>query len=355
MRVTKNNKIKQHLLDQISDGSLAVGSRAPSERELSKMFAVHHTTAEKALRELAYEGYIERRRGSGSYIRRIEQVRTGKIAFIINNANSGFFSPLIILLQDHLREQKKQLLFFSTSESFMLERSYIQQLLAKKQVDGFIIVPAHDVSHEERRKFYNGLKEQKVPFVLVFPPTSQPDFNTIQTDDEKGIYDATNFLIAQGHEKIGFISHRIPNNIIAKNCLVGYRKSLREANLPINEGSIIKVAYPSMENGFKAADIILKMSRRPTAFVVVADLLAIGIAIRLREHGIKIPEHIHLIGHGNTGLSKPENCNLSSIDDSLEQVCEQAVKVLMRDIKQVPRDPVHIVISPKLIVRNAIV
>lgn len=354
MKVTKNNTIKQHLLDKISDGSLAVGSRAPSERELSRMFSVHHTTAEKALRELAHEGYIERRRGSGSYIKNIKKPNTGKIAFIVNDANSVFFAPLIHSLQDKLGERKKQLLFFSTSESFMLEKSYIQQLLAKRQVDGFIIVPAVDVSHEERRKFYKALKRRKVPFVLIFPSSSQPDFNTVQTDDEQGLYDATNFLIKQGHKNIGFVNHQIPNNIIAENCLRGYKKSLQEAGLEINESSIINVASPTMELGFKVADNILKMPDRPSAFLIIADILAIGVAIRLRENGIKIPQDIHLIGHGNSNLMKPENCNLSSVDDSIDEVCEEAVKLLINNIQQSPKEPVHIVILQKLMVRNAI-
>lgn len=352
MKSSKHALIKQYLIGRIADGSLAVGTRSPSENELSRMFNVHHCTAEKALRDLAVEGYIERRRGSGSYIRKPEDLRSGNIAVIVNDAGSGFFNDLIKAIQKSLEKYKKHLIFFSTSEKFEWEHGYVEQLIEQRKADGFIIVPALSVEDEKRTAFYTDLRRRKVPFVLVFPPTPQPECHTIQTDDRQGTYDATTYLIRQGHRKIGFVIHELPGNVIQQLRLEGYRQALHDAKLQWNEEHLVRIPYPSIENGLKAGEIIYHMADRPTAFLAVSDLLTAGMAIRLREYGISGPNQILLIGNGNIDLCQPGNLNLSTIDDSLDQVGESAVRVLLKDIDLGQSPPVTLVIPQQLIIRN---
>jgi GntR family histidine utilization transcriptional repressor len=53
---------------RIHSGTWKPGTRAPSENELSEQFSVSRMTARRALDQLALDGLIFRRRGSGSYI-----------------------------------------------------------------------------------------------------------------------------------------------------------------------------------------------------------------------------------------------------------------------------------------------
>ncbi|MFX7732112.1 GntR family transcriptional regulator, partial [Acinetobacter baumannii] len=52
----------------IVDGEFAVGSRLPSERELSVQLGVSRPSLREALIALEVEGYIEVRMGSGIYV-----------------------------------------------------------------------------------------------------------------------------------------------------------------------------------------------------------------------------------------------------------------------------------------------
>lgn len=54
--------------DQIGDGSLAEGDRAPSTNELSAFHSVNPTTSAKALTMLFDEGLLEKRRGLGMFV-----------------------------------------------------------------------------------------------------------------------------------------------------------------------------------------------------------------------------------------------------------------------------------------------
>ena len=67
-KVTKQSHTRQHVLDLIEQ--LGVGTAIPSERQLSADLGVSRLTLRAALDDLAREGYLVRRRGSGTYVQR---------------------------------------------------------------------------------------------------------------------------------------------------------------------------------------------------------------------------------------------------------------------------------------------
>src|SRR6266446_5552492 len=67
---TKHREISRQLLGEIASGKYGPDGRLPSEAQLVKKFGVSRTTVGRALRDLQTEGVIERRAGSGTYVRR---------------------------------------------------------------------------------------------------------------------------------------------------------------------------------------------------------------------------------------------------------------------------------------------
>jgi GntR family transcriptional regulator len=65
-RITKQSATRQQVLDLIEQ--LGVGTAIPSERQLSADLGVSRLTLRAALDDLAREGYLIRRRGSGTYV-----------------------------------------------------------------------------------------------------------------------------------------------------------------------------------------------------------------------------------------------------------------------------------------------
>jgi GntR family transcriptional regulator len=65
-RVTKQSVTRQQVLDLI--GRLGVGNAIPSERQLSADLGVSRLTVRAALDDLVREGYLVRRRGSGTFV-----------------------------------------------------------------------------------------------------------------------------------------------------------------------------------------------------------------------------------------------------------------------------------------------
>ena len=61
-------KLKEHIIRRISSGELKPADRVPSENELVEKMRVSRMTANRALRELTTEGYVERIVGRGTFV-----------------------------------------------------------------------------------------------------------------------------------------------------------------------------------------------------------------------------------------------------------------------------------------------
>ncbi len=61
-------KVKDHIVGQIQSGAWAPGARVPSENELVHSFRISRMTANRALRELNSEGFVERVPGVGTFV-----------------------------------------------------------------------------------------------------------------------------------------------------------------------------------------------------------------------------------------------------------------------------------------------
>lgn len=61
-------KIKNTLLDWIKSGRYRPGDRIPPEAQLCTEFGVSRVTVARAIQDLAAQGYLQRRRGSGTFV-----------------------------------------------------------------------------------------------------------------------------------------------------------------------------------------------------------------------------------------------------------------------------------------------
>lgn len=62
--------IKQNILKEIDEGKFKPGSKIYSEGDLKKIYQVSNTTVVKALNDLVAEGYLIRRQGEGTFVRK---------------------------------------------------------------------------------------------------------------------------------------------------------------------------------------------------------------------------------------------------------------------------------------------
>jgi GntR family transcriptional regulator len=71
-------QIAHHIRDQILRGDLRPGEEVPSERQLAADWNVSRPTAARSLEALSHQGLVEKRQGSGTYVRSLEVNRRAR-------------------------------------------------------------------------------------------------------------------------------------------------------------------------------------------------------------------------------------------------------------------------------------
>lgn len=202
----------------------------------------------------------------------------------------------------------------------------VSRLLNGRRVDGVILLysrtddPVIDFLHE------NGH-----PFVLIGRSDQYSDILSVDTDNVQASYDATKHLISLGHERIGFVSGP-PELVVSKDRLKGYMKALADAGLESRPEWIVEGEF-LQESGYRAMSFFMNLPNRPTALVLIDDVVAFGILRGLHELKYKVPEDLCLVSFNNIPLSELSTPPLSSIDIGIYNLGYTASQVLIQSIK----------------------
>ncbi|MFH0071266.1 substrate-binding domain-containing protein, partial [Peribacillus sp. NPDC056705] len=175
------------------------------------------------------------------------------------------------------------------------------------------------------------LKSNNYPFVLVGRSEKYPDILSVDTDNIQAAYDATKHLISLGHKRIGFVSGP-PNLIVSQDRMKGYRKALADANLEMRKEWIVEGEF-LQESGYRAMSFFMNLPERPTALVIVDDIVAFGVLRGLHELGYKVPDDVAIISFNNISLTELSTPPLSSVDIGIYNLGYTASQALIQAIR----------------------
>ncbi|MBN2242696.1 MAG: winged helix-turn-helix transcriptional regulator [Acidobacteria bacterium] len=96
IRRTKHREVFEHVLADIESGKLKDGERLPSEVELVKEFNSSRPTVARALHDLQNLGLVERKVGSGTYVRKARKpIESWRFGLLIPGLGSTeIFEPI---------------------------------------------------------------------------------------------------------------------------------------------------------------------------------------------------------------------------------------------------------------------
>ena len=101
-------------------------------------------------------------------------------------------------------------------------------------------------------------------------------------DNEAAVYDLTTYVRSLGHQDVVFVEGPQSLHTSAQR-LAGFTRA--------GGGDRVPGGF-SYEDGVAAAERLLARGNLPHAIVAANDEAAIGVLMRLREAGVKVPEHV---------------------------------------------------------------
>jgi LacI family transcriptional regulator len=196
------------------------------------------------------------------------------------------------------------------------------------------------------------LKENKIPFVFNGNPMAEDDTAWVDTDNQLGAYQAVDYLIKKGHQKIAAVTG--PLNLVAgKYRLEGYYQALKDNQIEINKDLIFESDFTE-KGAYLTAKKLIEYHNEITAVFAANDLMALGIIKSLKDAGLRIPDDISLTAYDSIKLGEYIDPPLTTIESRSLEKGKKAAELLVKIIEGEEIESKQILFPPKLIIRNSV-
>lgn len=274
---------------------------------------------------------------------KIKETKT--IGMLVTTTSNPFFAEVVAGVEQYCNQHQYNLIISSTDGNEQRLQQNIQTLI-QKQVDGLLLMYS-----DSRNASVKQLNIQLPIVVMDWWPTAL-NADKIYENSELGAYLATKTLIEYGHKKIAIITGKLDKSL-AHNRLIGYKKALHDAQLPINPDWIIESHF-DFEGGIEGMKKLLQCQQYPTAIFACSDTIAVGVYQVAWQHGLRIPEDISVIGYDNIMLSQYLTPPLTTIHQPKAELGKLAVETLLQRIKMPDQEYKTLMLTPQLIERQSV-
>lgn len=178
------------------------------------------------------------------------------------------------------------------------------------------------------------------------------DMDMVLPDNWGGGYLATSHLIGLGHRRILHLTHLKRRTLQRRH--EGYRAALDEAGIHYDSQLVIETplspeaAHDTMQHYLRA--------QRPdfSAMFCVNDRSAIGAVHALQEAGLRVPEHVSVIGFDDIPMAAFLSPDLSTMRVPREELGALAVRRLLERLTVPTLTPSRIELATQLIERGSV-
>lgn len=311
-------------------------SPATVSRALCRPELLSKETRAKVLEAVERLGY------QPNLIARGLRLKKTQLLFVIVPTLSPFFLEVFRGVERAARETSYSVLMGHTNREISRELLFVDQALAQR-ADGIILVtsssPKDLVAREGRLP----------PIVAALEMISGLQVPAARVDHCKGSIDATNHLIALGHKRIAHIGGP-DRQTIAQRRRSGFQTAMLEANLDPS-------AYPHLSGDYSTAlgesgmETLLTCNPPPTAVFAGNDEIAIGVIRTLKRVGLKVGEHVSVIGFDDQRIANLYEPALTTVRVPTEELGYQSALLLMRQLAGA-EDQEDLVLPTTIVIRD---
>lgn len=325
----------------IVDVAAAAGvSFGTVSRVINNDVHVKPTTRERVLAAMKELDFVANRQA-----RSLAGGKSNLVGVLVPDLGTGYIGEIIRGIDAELVETGYDLMLFTTHRTAVKEANYVANL-AQDTVDGLLLVlPRNPVD-------YTGtLEQRKFPFVLIDHQGTGEDCPAAGATNWQGAYNATDYLIKLGHHDIGFITGWLDLGA-AVDRLEGYKTALRYHHIPVRPELIYEGTFNQLD-GYSGAQRFLELENPPTAIFASNDVMAMAAMDAAREHGLRVPEDISVLGFDDIPQASLVHPALTTVRQPLEQMGRAATQMLLEILKNPNSKPGRISLPTELIIRDS--
>ena len=352
-------QVENFILGKIESNEWPIGSKIPSERDLSMKLEVSRTTVRNAIQELTTRGMFDRKIGQGTFVcRRLGAGQSAKpsakgtFGYVICKERSlrkpisseAFYFDVFAGIEEESVRSGRHMLFSYLDERNADEVAAFRSFLDK--VDGLVIEEARDPA------FLDMIERSGVPAALLAPTATHERLDCVTMDIGAGVRKAIRFMTGLGHERIGIVNGPLSLES-ARVRFAAWKEEMRTMGGALDESLACGGEGWSAEAGYAAMDALIERRHDVTAVFCANDLLAVGALSALAKRGLRVPEDVSVVGFDDSELARHSAPSLTTMRIYSREMARSAVRRVLERIEGGALPPVRLEYPIDLIVRES--
>jgi DNA-binding LacI/PurR family transcriptional regulator len=335
-RGPKYRQVHAALRRDIESGLWKPGNRLPSEAELVKKFGASRITVGRAVRELQLAGLVERRAGSGTFVKAPSPTRGLSFGLLIPDlGETEIFEPICQGMMASSLAREHALIWGSLNGGGTSKELRAWQL-CRQYID---------------RRVESALDEAGIPIVLldrtVLPYPERGRHDLVGIDNRRAGYVITEHLLRVGARRIAFVS--LPHAAATVDAREsGYREALYASGIAV-ERAMIQRLDPADEEAVER----FVQAARPDAIVCANDRTAGRLMHTLMRRGRHIPNDVRLAGIDDVEYAGLLPVPLTTLRQPTKQIGDAALGAMLDRVARPDLPPRDILLQCELIVRQS--
>jgi LacI family transcriptional regulator len=213
-------------------------------------------------------------------------------------------------------------------------------------MDGLILIVSY---FEQVRAAIQRLTRQQRPLVLLNRQLDGVDY--VGADLGVGAGQAMQHLLEYGHRRIGFV-FGVASPELANRRLDAYRAAHITAGMSVDE-ALIATCGTTIDDGYQAALQLLSQRPRPTALMVVNDLLALGALRAAVDCGLRVPADLSISSFDDISFALYTQPRLTTVGVDATLLGRIAAQMIFRRLQDPTLAPQQEALTGQLIVRDS--
>jgi DNA-binding LacI/PurR family transcriptional regulator len=353
----KYQQVYSALRLDIQSGRLKHGDRVPSEAELVKQFGASRITIGRAVRELQAAGLVERRAGSGTYVK--APGASGALSFgllIPDLGETEIFEPICQGMMASPLSRAHALLWGSPNgggtskeeRAWQLCRHYID-----RRVAGVFFAPLELTAGKDdvNARIARALDEARIPVVLldrtVAPYPRRGHHDLVGIDNRRAGYVVTEHLLRLGARRIAFVAlAHAAATVDAREA--GYREALYTWDALVDR-AMVRRLDPEDTNAVRE----LMEATRPEAIVCANDRTAARLMHSLLRLDYAIPRDVRLVAIDDLEYARLLPVPLTTLRQPTRQIGDAALGAMLDRVARLELPARDIFLHCELVVRQS--
>lgn len=175
-------------------------------------------------------------------------------------------------------------------------------------------------------------------------------YNNVGLDDQAGMRQMTECLLAQGHRDILYIGDQPTLWGLDARRLEGHMEALREAGITWSDERYQRVSKDRKRRPEDYLRLVERVKARlDTAWMFISDYYAVEALNFLTDHGIDVPKEISITGFDDNILARVVRPRLTTVHQNVTDKAEAAIKMLFELLDGVIEAPASLTLPTRIV------